>query len=116
MGGGVSRAQAILDRAVRTRYHEQDGKIHLRTTQDVQGHLDYAARARRENAERGRFAKSGDMKPGMFVPQNVLLGIAKKLGIPPGKVMQPGYSERIWKELRSVEYKNFRLSERRRGA
>jgi hypothetical protein len=114
MGGQLDRAARILAGATRTTYHEQDGKIHLNTYQDVQPHLDYAARARRADREHGRFSKKSDLRPGMHVPHNVLMGIAKKLGIAPANVMQPGYAERIWKELKSVEYKNFRLHDSRR--
>jgi hypothetical protein len=111
MGGTTERAGAILDRAHRTTYHEQDGRLYLNSYQDVEPHLEYAAKCRRaDSEERGRFGKRGDLHRTMAVPFNVMLQVAQKLGIAPGQVLQPENSKRIWKELKSSDYKNFRTT------
>src|SRR5579862_4939038 len=109
MGGSTERAAAILDRAHRQTYHEQDGNVYLNSYQDVEPHLNYAAACRREDAERrGRFGKRGDLRRTMSVPFNIMLEVAQKLGIPAGEIFQKEHSKRISKALKSPEYKNFR--------
>jgi hypothetical protein len=106
-----SHKSTILDRAVRQSYAEDEDKIHLRTYQDVEPHLEYAKKLRRADAEeRGRFGKRPDFHRKMSVPYNVILMAAHKLGIPAGKVFDSEYSKQIWKELKSPEYKGFRTS------
>lgn len=108
MSGQLDRAAAILDRACRTTYHEDGEKILVNTYQDVQPHLDYAARLRRENRERGRFAKKGDMRHGMSIPFNVIMMVGQQLGISGKDLLTAEAGKRIWKELHGPDYKNFR--------
>lgn len=106
---------AILDRAVRTTYHEQDDKIVVNVYQDVGPHLEYAAKCRRAETEgRGAFGKRGDFHRTMSIPFNIFSTVAQSLGIPPGKVMQPGYSKRIMQELKRPEWKGFRTTNDKR--
>lgn len=107
--------RAILDRAVRTTYHEQDGNIVVNIYQDVGPHLEYAAQCRRAEREgRGAFGKRGDFHRTMSVPFNIFSTIAQSLGIPPGLSMQPGYSKRIMQELKKPEWKGFRTTNDRK--
>ena len=112
MGGQNDRAARIL----RQTFHpDSDGKrFTINTYQDVEPHLQYAADARRQMAERGPNRQSA-FRPRMSVPFNVMQMVAQKLGIPPMDVFQPEQQKRIWKDLNSSDYKNFRLRERRRG-
>lgn len=111
MGGQRDRAAAILDRAHRQTYYEQDGKIYVRTYQDVEGHLKYAAAMRRADREHTKFGRRGEFRPKMSVPFNVVLGVAEKLGIPAGKIFDKEAARRIDRELRGPDYKNFRTTE-----
>lgn len=106
------RAVAILDRAQRQTYHEdQDGTIKINTYQDVEPHLRYAADCRRVDAEdRGAFGKRGELRRTMSVPFNVMLMVAAKLGIPQGEIFDKEHSARIMKELRGPEFKGFRTT------
>jgi hypothetical protein len=112
MGGPVERAAAILDRAQRATYKEDtDGNVQIGTYQDVEPHLDYAAKCRRIDAEdRGAFGNRGELRRTMAVPFNVILGIAQRLGIPPGQVFDKQYNKRIMKELKGPEFKAFRTT------
>lgn len=115
MGGPTERAAAILDRAYRTTYHEQDNNVVLNTYQDVQPHLEYAAKCRRADREhRGSFGKRGDMHRTMSVPFNVIAAVAQRLGIPQGQTFQPEHSKRIWKELKKSEFAGFRVTNDKR--
>ena len=106
----MSKAQ-IIDRAHRQTYHEQDGKICINTYQDVEPHLEYAAKLRRADAEeRGRFGKRSDMHQTMAVPFNVIMMVAQKLGIAGHQLFEKDSAARIWKELKSSEYKGFRVT------
>lgn len=106
------RAAQVLDRDVRTTYHEStDGGFTLRTYQDVEPVMDACAAARRADAEhRGRFGKRPDLHRVMSVPENVIYEIAQRLGIPRGKVLQTEYSRRIFEELKRPEFKCFRTT------
>lgn len=114
MGGQSERAHRIL--GTRQSFHpESDGKsFRINTYQDVEPHLEHAHQMRREMAERGPNRQSV-FRPRMSVPFNVMQMVAQKLGIPAGDVFQPEQNARIWKELNSSDYKNFRLRSRRRG-
>lgn len=115
MGGEVERAARILDRAHRTTYHEQDGSIVVNTYQDVEPHLEYAARCRRaERDTRGHFGKRSDFHHTMSVPFNVFTVVAQRLGIPQGQALQPEYSKRIMKELKRSEFAGFRTTNDKR--
>ena len=78
MGGPADKAAQILDRAHRVTAHEMDnGSIAVHAYQDVEPHLEYAAKCRREDAERrGRFGKRGDMRRTMTIPFNVLMEVS----------------------------------------
>jgi hypothetical protein len=111
MGGEIERAAQILDRAVRQTYKEEDGKALVNTYQDVEPHLEYAAKCRRADAEeRGAFGRRGELRRTMSVPFNVLLGIAQKLGIPAGQIFDKEHQKRLAKELKSSEYRHFRTT------
>ena len=111
MGGQRDRAAQILDRAHRQTYHEQDGKVMVNTYQDVEPHLEYAAKLRRaEREHRGAFGKRNDMHHKMSVPFNVIAQAAQKLGIQPGATFQPDNMKQIMKELKRPEYKAFRTT------
>lgn len=112
MGGFTERAARILDRAHRQTYHEiGDGKVAVRTYQDVEPHMEYAAKCRRADAEaRGRFGKRPDIHHTMSVPFNVILAAAQKLGIPQGQIFQPDQQKRIMKELKRKEFAAFRTT------
>lgn len=91
-------------------YHEEDDKIFVKTYQDVEPHLEYAADCRRaDREERGRFGKKNDMHRTMSVPFNVILGVAQQLGIPQGSIFQSDHMKRIVAELKRPEFKLFRV-------
>lgn len=120
MGGQTDRAAQILARAsrkpggVRQTYREADGKMVITTHQDVEPHLKYAADMRRAERESiGRFGKTRTFHQKMSIPNNIMLQIAAKLGIAPGKIFDSEYQKRIGKELKSPEYAGFRTTERR---
>lgn len=115
MGGTIERAAAILDKAYRTTYHEQDGQVIVNAYQDVEPHLEYAAKCRRaERDTRGHFGKRSDLHRTMSVPFNVLAAVAQRLGIPPGQALQSEYSKRIMKELKRSEFAGFRVTNDKR--
>lgn len=92
-------------------YHEEDDKIFIRTYQDVEPHMEYAAQCRRVDAEeRGKFGKRKDMHRTMSVPFNVMLGIAQQLGIPQGSIFESEHMKRIVEELKRPEFAAFRTS------
>jgi hypothetical protein len=110
MGGVADRAAQIVNRgSVRQSYHEQDGKVTVRTSQDVEPHMEYAAKLRRQDRERGRFAKKGEFRHTMSTPFNVYYAVAQKLGIPLSKIFDKDVSKRIDKELKSPEFAAFRV-------
>lgn len=82
MGGPAERAAKILDSAVRTTYKEEDGKILINHYQDVEPHIEYAKKCRREDAERrGRFGKRGDLHRTMSLPMNIIQSICARHGL-----------------------------------
>lgn len=111
------RADGLSDKAAELKqtYHEQaDGSVVVNNSQDVEGHLKYAADMRRaEREEVGRFGRMGDFHHKMSVPFNILMMVAKRLGIPAGKALDPEYSKRIYQELKKPEFALFRTTERR---
>jgi hypothetical protein len=80
MGGQVEKAARILDRAHRVTAHDLgNGATGVQTYQDVEPHLEYAAKCRRADAEnRGAFGKRGEMRRTMAIPFNVLMEISQK--------------------------------------
>lgn len=92
-------------------YHEEDDKIFIRTYQDVEPHLEYAAKCRRADAEeRGTFGKRSDLHRTMSVPFNVMLIVAQKLGIPQGRIFESEHMKRIVQELKRPEFSGFRTT------
>lgn len=115
MGGTSERAAVILDAAHRQTYHEEDGRIVVRTTQDVEPHLEYCAKVRREERERrGRFGRRGDLHRTMSVPFNVIQAAAQRLGIPARNVFDTESQRRILQELKRPEFQAFRTTEDKR--
>jgi hypothetical protein len=105
------QAAKIVDKTHRQTYHEQDDKVLINTYQDVEPHLEYAAKLRRADAEeRGAFGKRRDYHHTMSVPFNIMLTVAQKLGIPAGDIFDSAHSKRIMRELKSPEYKHFRTT------
>ena len=95
----------------RQSYHEEDDKIFIRTYQDVEPHLEYAAKCRRADAEeRGAFGKRADLHRTMSVPFNVMLIVAQKLGIPQGRIFESEHMKRIVQELKRPEFSGFRTT------
>src|ERR1700685_2018657 len=80
MGGPAEKAARILDRAHRVTAHAlEDGAIGVHTYQDVEPHLEYAAKCRRADAEnRGRFGKRGEMRRTMAIPFGILMEVSNK--------------------------------------
>lgn len=112
MGGPTDRAAQILDRAHRqTAKVDADGTTYVTTYQDVEPHMEYAAKCRRADREhRGEFGKRKDMHRTMSLPFNIIAAAAQRLGIPAGEVMWPEHSKRIYKELKRAEFKAFRTT------
>lgn len=111
MDAEVERATKILESALRTTAKEEDGNLLVHTYQDVEPHLEYAAKCRRvDSEERGTFGKRGEFRRTMSIPMNIMMGIASKLGIPMGQIFEKDHQKRITRELKSGEYKLFRTT------
>jgi hypothetical protein len=107
----MDHACRVLDNAHRTTAKEEDGKLLVNTYQDVEPHLEYAAKCRRADAEeRGAFGQRGEFRRTMTIPFNIMLGVGQKLGIPAGQIFDKEHQKRISRELKSSEYKNFRTT------
>lgn len=108
MGGPKERAETILDRSLRTTYHEQDGKTLIHTYQDVEPHLEYAKKCRREDRERrGKFGKRGEMHRTMSLPMNIIQTICAQYGL---DFYQPEDAKKILAIARR-DYPAFKTSE-----
>ena len=103
---------AILDAAHRvTATEDGDGNTLVNTFQDVQPHMEYAAKLRRADAEeRGAFGKRKELHHTMSIPFNVMMSVALRLGIPAGKIFDSEHSKRIMKELKTPEFAIFRTT------
>lgn len=114
MGGQLDRAARAVNRAgeVRQYYHARpDGSFTIRTFQDVEPHLEHAARLRREEREnRGAFGKRNDWHHTMSVPHNVIYAVAAKLGIENKDIFGKEEQKRINAELKKPEFKLFRVT------
>lgn len=111
MDAEVERATKILEGALRTTAKEEDGNLLVHTYQDVEPHLEYAAKCRRVDAEdRGHFGKRGEFRRTMSIPMNIMMNIASKLGIPMGEILHKEHQQRITRELKSPEFKLFRTT------
>lgn len=61
---------------------DAEGNVLVRSYQDVEPHLEYAAKMRRADAEdRGAFGKRKELHPTMSVPFNVIQTICAKTGL-----------------------------------
>ena len=103
---------AILDAAHRvTAREDADGNVLVNTYQDVEPHLEYAAKLRRADAEeRGAFGRRKDLHHTMSVPFNLIQAVAQQLGIPQGQIFDKEYSQRIYAELKKPEFARFRTT------
>ena len=110
MGGETERAQAIVNSAHKvTAKEDTQGNVTVNYYQDVEPHMEYAAKCRRIDAEeRGAFGKRGEFRRTMAIPINVIYDTAIKLGIPLGKMFEPEHSKRIYKAVKGHELKAFR--------
>lgn len=108
-----SLQQAIADRAHRLTYKEEGSNILLNTYQDVEPHLEYAAKVRRADREHGS-SKRGEFRHTHSLPYNVILEIAQRLGIAFGRIFGKEEWQRIQREYKSSDYKNFRTTDGRR--
>jgi hypothetical protein len=104
--------QATLDAAHKvTATEDTDGNTLVHTYQDVEPHLEYAAKMRRaDSEERGVFGKRKELHHTMSVPFNVITAVAQQLGIPLGEVFDTEHSRRIYAELKSPEFALFRTT------
>lgn len=114
MGGQLDRAARAVNRAgeIRQYYHAKpDGSFSIRTFQDVEPHLEYAAKMRRaEREDRGSFGKRKDWHHTMSIPQNVIYSIAQRLGIENKDIFGKEEQQRIMSELKSPLFKGFRVT------
>lgn len=94
---------SILETGMRTTYHEEEGKIILNYTQDIEAVL----KANHEQrAASSRVAKKGDMHHVMRVPQVVLMEIQKRTGL---DFFKPEDAKEILKILKGPEFVAFRV-------
>ena len=108
-------AKAIQDRAHRVTAHEEDGKVIVNTYQDVEPHLEYAAKCRREEWDRrGQFGTRGEFRRTMTLPFNIIQAAAQRLGIKPSQIFDAECNKRIMRELKRPEFKYFRTTNDRR--
>lgn len=91
---------------MKTTYHEEDGKIHLKYAEDVEPILDFAHAKR---AAEGEFEKMGEFKQIMRVPMSVMLDIKIKYG---WDYQDPDHWPMVAKILKGPEYTNFRTTNR----
>lgn len=92
---------------MRTQYFEEDGKMHLKYTQDVEGVLKHAHEAR---AAEGAFEKPRDMRRTMTVPTVILLDIRNRFG---WDYMNKEHWPMVAKILKGPEYAAFRTTNKR---
>lgn len=88
---------------------EEDGNLLVHYYQDVEPHMRYAADCRRADWEnRGQFGTRAEFRRTMTIPNNIMLEVAGKLGIPFGQIFEKDQQARIVRELKSREYLAFR--------
>lgn len=88
---------------MQTRYYEEDGKIILKYSEDLETLL----KANHEQrAESSVFAKKGDLHHVMRVPQTVLMKIAQETGL---DFFNPEDAKQILQILKRPEYAPFRV-------
>ena len=91
---------------MKTTFHEEGDKIHIKYEEDVQDALDFAHDKR---VQEGEFEKMGEFKQVMRVPQVVLLDIKIKYG---WDFMVKDHWPMVMKILRGPEYAHFRTTNR----
>jgi hypothetical protein len=91
---------------MKTTYHEEDNKVHLKYSEDVEPILDFAHAKR---AAEGEFEKMGEFKQVMRVPMSVMLDIKIKYG---WDFMDKDHWPMVAKILKGPEYAAFRTTNR----
>lgn len=91
---------------MKTTFHEEGDKIHIKYEEDVQDALDFAHDKR---VQEGEFEKMGEFKQVMRVPQVVLLDIKIKYG---WDFMVKDHWPMVMKILKGPEYAKFRTTNR----
>lgn len=92
---------------MKTTYHEEDGKIHLKYSEDVEPILDFAHAKR---AAEGEFEKMGEFKHVLRVPETVMLDILIRYG---WDYQNPEHWPYVLKILKGPEYAKFRTTNRK---
>lgn len=89
-------------------YYEQDGNSIIHYYQDVEPHLEYAAKCRREDAERrGAFGKRQEFRRTMSLPFNVLMEICSKYNL---NFFEPEDAKVVLAIAKGPDYKGFRTT------
>jgi hypothetical protein len=88
-----------------------DERVALKYTQDVEPALIAAADARREDRERGAFQRSHEMKRTMVVPFVVLMQIERETGL---SYLNKEDAKRISQILKGPDYAKFRCTDKAR--
>jgi hypothetical protein len=96
----------MSDYGMRTTYHEEGDKIHVRYSEDVESLLAYTHAKR---AAEGEFEKMGEFKHVMRIPETVLLDIRTRYG---WDYQDPDHWPLVMKILRGPEYAAFRTTNR----
>jgi hypothetical protein len=96
----------MSDYGMRTTYHEEDDKIHVRYSEDVESLLAYTHAKR---AAEGEFEKMGEFKHVLRIPASVLLDIRTRYG---WDYQDPDHWPLVMKILRGPEYARFRTTNR----
>ncbi|NUY33292.1 hypothetical protein F0160_22670 [Paraburkholderia sp. JPY303] len=91
---------------MKTTYHEEDNKIHVKYSEDVESLLDYAHAKR---VQEGEFEKMGEFKHVMRVPMSVMLDIKIRYG---WDYMDKDHWPMVQKILKGPEYAKFRTTNR----
>lgn len=89
-------------------YHEEDGNTILNYYQDVEPHMEYAAKCRREDAERrGAFGKRAEFRRTMSIPFNVILSICNRYKL---NFFDPEDAKVVLGIAKGPEYRAFRTT------
>jgi hypothetical protein len=95
-----------IDEGMRTTYHEEGDKIHLRYSEDVEPILDFCHAKR---VSEGEFERMGEFKHTMRVPQTVMLDILIRYG---WDYQNKDHWPMVKKILKGPEYAKFRTTNR----
>lgn len=96
---------------LKVRALEDDERVVLDYTQDVEPALIAASDARREDRERGAFQKTHEMKRTMVVPFVVLMQIERETGL---SYLNREHAQAIGKILKGPDYAKFRCTDKAR--